>query len=266
MSVPFFVVAIAIALIVAGAAEASALAASRRAGSARRKEEGAGRPVDPERLAAAVRKVVADERDPAKLDEAASKLEAAGQPAAAAAARERAAELRSGKARSKSAAEAFSSPLPGVPRTAWNRYVHLMAVTNPETVSAGNQLGMFQVGYRRLADLGYVDNLRKVDKNGRTVWVGDFKAPLTLGAFLKDPVLQYEAFAKAALADRKAILARHGGAIGKTLAGKAATLSGLLAVAYNAGLAGLGRWLSGKDERARTPRTTAVYQKATGLF
>jgi hypothetical protein len=264
MSVPFFVVAIAIALIVAGAAEASALAASRRAEA--EKNGRGGQAVDPVRLAAAVKKVVADEHDPAKLDDVAKKLDAAGQPAAAAAARERAAELRTGKATSNSAATAFVAPFPGVARKAWNRYVRLMAVGEPATISAGNQLGMFQIGYRRLADLGYVENLRKVKKSGRAVWVGDFKAPFTLSGFLKDPVLQYQVFVQATKADRSAVLLRYAGAIGKTFAGKKATLSGLVASAYHAGLAGLGRWLSSDEERNRAPKTTAVYQRTTGLY
>jgi hypothetical protein len=125
---------------------------------------------------------------------------------------------------------------------------------------------MFQIGFRRLADLGYVENLRKENKNGRTVWVGDFKAPFSLSGFLKDPVLQYQVFVQATKADRKAVLARHGDAIGKAIAGKKATLSGLVAVAYHAGLAGLERWLSSSEERDRSPKTTALYQRTTGLF
>jgi len=260
--IPLFAFAILFALIVAAAAEGSARAANRRDNDGK----GAKAPIDPARFAAAIKNAVAHENDPAKIDAVAKKLEDAGHPAAAAAARERAEELRQGKASSKSAETIFPTPFPGIGAKAWNRYVRIMAGAAPEAVSATNLLGIFQIGFPRLGDLGFVENLRKAQKNGRGVWVGDFKAPLSLSGFLNDPAIQYRAFVLTTAADRGAILSRHADSIGKTIAGKKATLSGLLAVAYHAGLAGLGRWLSGEQERKRSPRTTAAYQRAVGLF
>jgi hypothetical protein len=268
--IPLFAFAIFFALVVASAASGSARAATRRADGPAPKDGKAPRPIDPARLATAVKEVVASETDPARVEAAAQKLEDAGHPAAAAVARERAAELRGGSTTSttsKSAEMIFPIPFAGIGAKAWNRYVRLMATATSETVSAGNQFGIFQIGYPRLADLGYVENVRKVHKKGRSVWVGDFKAPLTLAGFLKDVALQYQAFVQTTKTDRSAILARHAGSIGQPIAGKKATLSGLLAVAYHAGLAGLARWLSGgEEERKRSPRTTAAYQRAVGLF
>jgi hypothetical protein len=265
--VSWLIFAIAITAVAAAVLEKRARA-SGRAAEPREREKRAARAVrmDSARLTAAVRKVIAEEKDPAKVDEVARKLEAIGQPAAAAAAREHAAAIRSGKAGSPRSAASFAPPFSGVTGKAWNRYVRLMAVAEPDTVSMGSQLGIFQIGYRRLADLGYVQNLRKGQKNGRTIWVGDFKPPLTLAAFLSDPGLQYEVFVQATKADRSAVLSRYRDAVGKTFVGKKATLSGLLATAYHAGLAGLGRWLSSNEERDRGRRTSAVYQRTTGLF
>jgi hypothetical protein len=141
-----------------------------------------------------------------------------------------------------------------------------MASAHPETVSPSNQLGLFQIGFPRLADLGYVENLRKGRKNGRTVWLADFRPPASLSTFLKDPVMQYMAFVETTKVDRGAVIKRHADVIGKTVAGSAATVSGLLAVVYNAGLAGLAHWLSGSEARTHAPRATAAYQRANGLF
>jgi hypothetical protein len=264
--IPLFAFAILFALIVASAADNSARAASRREDEGTPKDKKAAAPIDPAHVAAAVKRAVASEQDPAKVDAIAKKLEDAGHPAAAAAARERSAELRQGKSGSKSTEKIFPSPFTGVAARAWDRYVQAMASADPETVSATNQLGMFQIGFPRLSDLGYVEKLRRAQKGGRTVWTADFKAPYSLSGFLKDPTVQYGAFVKIAKADRSAILKRHADFIGKTIAGAKVTLSGLLAVSYFAGLAGLGRWLSSEDERTRSPRTTAAYQRGDGLF
>jgi len=264
--IPLFAFAIIFALIVAGAAERSARAAGRHEDEGSSKGKGGTTPIDPVRFAAAVKQSVASEHDPVKLDVIAKRLEDAGHPAAAAAARDRSAELRQGRATTKSTQTIFPAPFSGVAPKAWNRYVRLMATANLDAVSATNQLGMFQIGFPRLADLGYVENLRKSRKDGRAVWIADFRAPSSLSGFLKDPAQQYVAFVETTRADRSAIAKRHADVIGKTIAGSKVTLSGLLAVAYHAGLAGLGGWLSGEEERTRSPRTTAAYQRAVGLF
>ena len=264
--IPLFALAIVFALVVAAAAERSARAAELRDGDGSSNAKQEPQAIDPVRFAAAVKEEVANHRDPAKLDAIAKKLDDAGHPLAAKAARERSTELRQGRTAPASKEMAFPPPFPNVTATAWNRYVRLMATAKADTVSPSNQLGLFQIGFPRLADLGYVENLRKGQKNGRAVWIADFRPPASLAAFLSDPVAQYVAFVETTKADRAAVIKRHADAIGKTVAGTTATLSGLLAVAYNAGLVGHDRWLSRPEARAKTPRTTGVYQKANGLF
>ena len=90
--------------------------------------------------------------------------------------------------------------------------------------------------------------------------------PRSREGFLSDLKLQYEAFVKATVADRAAVLSRHRDAIGHTLANKTATLSGLLAAARQAGLRGLAAWLASEADRAKFPRTTAAYLRANGLY
>jgi hypothetical protein len=264
--IPLFALAILFALFVANAAERSARAAEQRDGDGPLKSKPGTRAIDPVRFAAAVKEEVASQRDPAKLDAIAKKLDDAGHPLAANVARQRSTELRHGRTTPASAETAFPPPFAGVTAEAWNRYVRLMATAKPDTVSPSNQLGLFQIGFPRLADLGYVENLHKGQKDGRAVWIADFRPPASLAAFLADPVTQYVAFVETTKVDRQAVIKRHADAIGKTVAGTAATLSGLLAVAYNAGLVGLDRWLSSPDARSKTPRTTAAYQRANGLF
>jgi len=264
--IPLFALAILFALLVANAAERSARAAELQDGDGSAKAKQGTQAIDPIRFAAAVKEEVSSHRDPAKLEAIAKKLDDAGHPLAAKAARDRSTELRGGRAVLASKDVAFPPPFPNVTAAAWNRYVRLMATAKADTVSPSNQLGLFQIGFPRLADLGYVENLRKGQKNGRAVWIADFRPPASLASFLADPVAQYVAFVETTKADRGAVIKRHADAIGKTVAGTAATLSGLLAVAYNAGLVGLDRWLSSPEARSKTPRTTAVYQKANGLF
>jgi hypothetical protein len=71
---------------------------------------------------------------------------------------------------------------------------------------------------------------------------------------------------KATQADRKAILAHHKDAIGSTVAGKTATLSGLLMAARQAGQRGFATWIASGGDAAKFPRTAAAYSRANGIF
>jgi hypothetical protein len=160
----------------------------------------------------------------------------------------------------------FRSPLPEVNDDAWTRYVRLMATGRAASVTPGGHLGIFGLGLRRLEDLGFVRGSRKVERDGRQVWEADWVPPHTLEGFLGDGGLQYRAFVKHTLDHRARILARHGDTIGKPFAAKVATLSGLLAVAHQAGLQGLSRWLEDEGDRQRFPNTTAAFIRASGMF
>jgi hypothetical protein len=160
----------------------------------------------------------------------------------------------------------FPSPLPEATDDVWTRYVRLMATGRPENISPGGHLGIFGLGPKRLEDLAFVRSSRKVERDGRQVWEAEWVAPYSLERFLGDGALQYKAFAKSTLDHRARILERHADAVGKTFATKTATLSGLLAVAHQAGLRGLARWLEDEGDRQRFPNTTAAFIKATGIF
>jgi hypothetical protein len=204
--------------------------------------------------------------DPAKLDEHAANADRAGYPQTAAAIRDRAARLRAESPQHSPTAATpdLKSPLPEASDGAWTRFVELMAGNNATgAVSPQGNLGLFQFSVWRLADLGYVTNPHK---DARGTWTADWIAPHTREQFLADVKLQYEAFVKATTADRVAIFARHADAIGRALAGKTATLSGLLAAVRQAGLRGTESWLASGADRTKFPRTTSAFVAANGVF
>lgn len=205
--------------------------------------------------------------DPEKLEEHAAQAAGAGYPQTAAAIRERAAALRSSTVKALPAAEgetALRSPLAEASQAAWTKYVALMAHGNfNDTVSPAGNLGLFQMSLPRLADLHYVTNLHK-DESGK--WAADWVPPLSREKFLDDLKVQYEAFIKSTLADRRFILAHHKSAIGRVYARKVASLSGLLAVARQAGGRGLAAWLASGASKVKYPNTTAAFLRANGTF
>lgn len=204
--------------------------------------------------------------DPAKLEERADDADRAGYPQTAAAIRERAQRIRGAEKvlAPKPGGPDVHSPIPEASDATWTRYMEVIAGgTASNAVSPGGDLGLFGLSLPRLADLGYVTHVRR-DAAGK--WAADWVAPLTQENFLGDVKVQYEAFVKATLADRKAIVARHREAVGRTLAKKVVTLSGLLAAVHQAGLGGLGKWLASGADRVRFPRSTNAFLKGNGIF
>lgn len=204
--------------------------------------------------------------DPAKLEEHAAAADRAGYPQTAAVIRSRAQRIRaSEKALAPTpGAQNVRSPVPEATDATWTRYMETIAGSNAtNTVSPAGALGLFGLTLPRLADLGLVSNVHK-DAAGK--WAGDWVAPLSREAFLGDLKMQYETFVKATLADRKAIIARHPDAIGRALAHKVATLSGLLGAAHQAGMHGLDAWLASNADRVKFPRTTNAFLRSNGLY
>lgn len=145
------------------------------------------------------------------------------------------------------------SVLPGVSDEAWNDFVNRMSTASSHVVSDANALGMFEMTPRRLADLGYVSRLKRAQSSkGRTIWVATFKRPMTSGAFLRSPRVQYRAFARS-MRDYAARIAA--GEIAKPVA---MSLSSALAVLHRAGPHGLRGKLHGA--------TAAFARSVEGLF
>ena len=165
----------------------------------------------------------------------------------------------------------LSSPIPEATNDGWTKFVACMKAGNTQTVTPSALLGMFLHGYRRLEDLGYVErgSTKLVEfphptkPHGNKAYIGKFKPPYTLEWFLSDASLQYEAFVKDIKAHRASVLLKYPSeVIGRNIAGKTVTISGLLAVAKMAGLKGLDAFLKG----SHYPNTLEAFNKCSGIF
>ena len=157
----------------------------------------------------------------------------------------------------------LKSEIPNVSDKAWTRFVLAMKTAEPGAVSASNDLGMFGIKVRRLADLGLVLDVRQVRSPvGRLAWIGDFVPPLTQRKFLSSASEQYAAFVASM---RRYIEGLVDGTLPRPEGGPAEgmTLSGALAVLHRCGPSGLRTWC---DEDDRFPDTVALYERANGAF
>jgi len=153
----------------------------------------------------------------------------------------------------------LASEISGVPDEAWTGFTLAMKIQAPGAVSASNELGMFGIRLRRLADLGLVKNLRKTrSPTGHMVWLGDWVPPLTQKLFLDTPRYQYKAFAGSM---RRYDRALRDGLMAHRPEGL--TLSGMLAVLHRCGPSGLESWAR-RDRRF--PATVEVVERANGIF
>jgi hypothetical protein len=122
---------------------------------------------------------------------------------------------------------------------------------------------------RRLADLGLAVNLRRgtYGPDGKTVWLGDFKAPMSIDKFLANLKAQYRVFAKDMETHARYIDKFYRDIIGKVeIDGAPVTMSGLLAVAKHAGDKGIASWLSSDEIRHQFPGTTSAFRRFNGQF
>ena len=199
--------------------------------------------------------------DPEEIDRRADSLSGIGYARTADHLREKAALLR----RSGAPASTYRSPIPGASDEQWARFARLMQTGELATITHSGQVGLFQTRLKRLEDLGLARGVRPENHHGGATWTATFRPPLTMDRLLADPIAQYRIFAASMKGYREDILGRHRVALGTTIEGKPATLSGLLAVAHHAGPA-LSSWLTSQDDRRRFAKTTAAYHSATGVF
>lgn len=161
---------------------------------------------------------------------------------------------------------ALPSTIEGVTEDKWRAFVNLHIGKSVAEISTAYQFGLFNIGYRRLADLGLATGVHRGVYKGKSVWLGKFISPLTLERFLSDPTLQYAVFCRDMVDRYKLVTSTHQSAIGEPLEGVVTSLSGLLTVAKLAGSAGLATWLTDPLERQRFSQTTAAFRAANGIF
>ena len=156
-----------------------------------------------------------------------------------------------------------TSPLPGIPGGAWERFVSVMVVSPRDHVTPRGRLGLFGLDARRLSDVGFMTLPRKTTIGAEQgVWTGEWISPLDSKKFLASPEAQYEAFSRSM---RK--LAPHvAGDVGCDINGVRASLSGLLAAGHLAGEAGIKGWVSDPEARKKFRATSANFERANGIF
>jgi hypothetical protein len=148
----------------------------------------------------------------------------------------------------------MTSELPGVTDEQWRAFVRGMITAKLEEVSTANALGLFEMMPRRLVDLGLANKLKRMRKDGKTIYVAEMWHPLTSAMFLRSPLLQYRTFV-ASMQDYSARLdksiARPDGV----------SRAGALAVLHRAGPKGLEAW------PAKTfARTKMIHDRVAGVF
>ena len=128
-------------------------------------------------------------------------------------------------------------------------------------------MGLFGFGARRLKDLGLMSDVKKVDLDGKTIYMGTFVPPLAMERFLVSPRIQYSIFKKSML-DYDKSLEESGlkKLIGKEIGIESLTLSGLLGLASQAGIKGAKGWITNPKERERFPHTTQIFLETNGIF
>lgn len=153
------------------------------------------------------------------------------------------------------------SPLTGVGDEEWTDFVLVMRTQEPGAVSASNEMGMFAMKPRRLADFGLMRGIRKVRvPTGAMAWVGDWVPPVSQEKFLANPKLQYRVFVASMQEYMRAL---RDGEI--ELPGNSAqmTVSGALAVLHKCGPGGLKKW---SEAGERFPSTIALFERSNGIF
>lgn len=127
---------------------------------------------------------------------------------------------------------------------------------------------MFSIDARRLTELGLMKNVRKIPWEGREIFMGDFVDPLSLERFLNSPRIQYRVFKKDIANHRDTIVAKTKlkRLIGTEVDGARLTMSGLLALAKQAGVKGAQSWLTRPTDRTRFPNTTRTFHEVNGIF
>lgn len=152
------------------------------------------------------------------------------------------------------------SPIEAIPPQQWTEFVGKMRTADVGNEAKG-RFGAFQMGVRRLVDFGLIENPKKLADG---TWSGLWVYPKA--KFLKDAKLQYKLFERSMVAYRNAIMEKYLKAINAQVQGRAATMSGLLAVAHFAGIQGLEKWLTSQELRKKFKATTNAYLSVNGIF
>lgn len=166
---------------------------------------------------------------------------------------------------------AIPSPWDDVTSAAWTRFCSVITGKHKiDYVNPRGFFGLFQMSVRRLCDLGAMSmphsrNVREEDGQIVRIWEATWIVPKD--EFFSNPRLQYEYFCKSMELYRNIVSEKYGKVIGlEVFPGRPATLSGLLAVAHQAGSEGMRKWLTNSDIRKKFSWVTTAYNTANEIF
>lgn len=157
----------------------------------------------------------------------------------------------------------LKSKIKGVSNEAWSDFVQAMTVGNVNTVSEGNEFGLYAMKPRRLADLKLIKDLRCMQSpTGRVIWVGEWIAPMTRDKFLGSEDAQYLAFSSSM---QRYVEGLKSGDVPQPDDGwpEGMTVSGALGILHRCGPSGLRTW---NDAANRFPATVELFEKVNGIF
>lgn len=138
-----------------------------------------------------------------------------------------------------------------------------MTTQEADTVSEQGRIGLFGVGARRLAELGYMSKVQKIPwGESKEIFMGEFFPPLTLEKFLCAPLVQVQVFEQDMKERCDAI---HRGELSSFISSEV-TLSGILALTHSAGIKGALSWLLNGEDAEKFPNTTQNFARANGVF
>lgn len=149
----------------------------------------------------------------------------------------------------------------------WKRFARKLATQRVGEISVSGRMGLFGIGARRLKDLGLMTDVKKVELEGKSIYMGTFIPPMSMERFLHSTSIQYSIFKKSMLDYHKSI--EESGLsklIGQEIGVESLTMSGLLGLVSQAGIKGAKGWLAKPQERERFPHTTQTFLETNGIF
>lgn len=151
----------------------------------------------------------------------------------------------------------LKSELPGIYDEQWTDYAFAMKIANRGDISLSNGLGMFDIRYKRLEDLGFVTNIsyKRDPIINRSVQVAEWLPPYTQDKFLKSANFQYRAFSASNRHYFKELRNRS------LSMPPGVTFSGALAILHRGGRSALAKWATQQFDETRE-----IFDMANGIF
>ena len=112
-----------------------------------------------------------------------------------------------------------------------------------------------------------MEEVKRVDFENKSIYMGTFLAPLTMERFLNSPKIQY-GICKTSMTEYRDAIVKGGldKLLDKNIGGESLTMSGLIGLTSQAGIKGAKSWIAKPEERKRFPHTTQTFINTNGIF